>query len=126
MTTPKPFPRRFYTHDYETYTASPELAQMVWLRVRPKGVSWYATDYEVVSPNEIRLFVYDMHSFTWGGVGKKIFEQNITEFTDEERAELKRVVHEIYEEAAEAEYERRQEELRRAEIARVRIELFGE
>lgn len=96
------------------------------MRIRPKDLTWYATDCEILSPTEIKLYVYAMENNVYGGVGEKIFEKTVTEFTDEEREILKRVVQQIYLREAEAEYERRLEEQRRSEIAKIKVELFGE
>lgn len=125
------FPYRVYAYDMGTWVQSPDLAQAVWHRLRvdpnkwPRRLTWYAADMEILSPESIRLFVYDIEDNFRGGFGKKIYEEVITEFTTAETVMLDRMVRDIYTEAAEAEFQRREEAARTEKIMALRKELFG-
>lgn len=80
---------------------------------------------EILSPESIRLFVYDIDDNFRGGIGKKIYEEVVNEFTTAEDAMLDRMVRDIYTAAAEAEFQRREETARTEKVMALRKELFG-
>jgi hypothetical protein len=123
-----PFPWRAYCVDNYGWANCPTLAKMVWQRLRHSlapNLTWYAVDMEVLSPESIKLFVYEIADSFSGGIGQRIFETVVTEFTDKEKEELDKVVLGIYTGLAEEEYERRQEDERRAAILEIRKHMFG-
>lgn len=128
---PNTFPVRYYAHDNGHFVTSPDLALSVWHRLRmdpnkwPTGLTWYAVDMEVLSPNSIRLFVYDMKDSFRGGIGKKIHEEAVTEFTPAELKMLEKLVLSIYTSLAEDELERREKRQREMQIINLRKEMFG-
>lgn len=125
------FPVRYYAIDMGTWVDSPKLALDVWTRTRvdiarhPKKITWYATDLEVLTPTSIRLFVYGMADSLYGGIGKKIYEEVITDFTKDEKAFLDEMVLGIYTTAAEEELQRREDDRRERKILSIRKELFN-
>lgn len=119
------FPYRFYASDKYGWADCPELSKLLWNRLRPKAFTWYATDMEVLSPTSVRLFAYEMADNFSGGIGGQIYETVVTEFTKEEKVALDKAVLRIYNNAAEAELERREEAARLNKISTVRKELFG-
>lgn len=123
-----PFPTRFYCADNYGWAECPPLAKMVWQRLRRSLGSkliWYGVDMEVVSPTSINLFVYEIADNFSGGIGKRIFETVVTEFTSEEKTLLDKVVLGIYTSHAEDELQRREDEERMKKILAVRMEMFG-
>jgi len=126
-----PFPYRYYAYDNGHFVTSPDLALNVWHRLRvdpnkwPTRLTWYAVDMEVLSPDSIRLFVYDIEDSFRGGIGKKIYEEVITEFTPAELKILDQLVLGIYTSLAEDELERREKRLREMQIINLRKEMFG-
>lgn len=118
------FPVRFWCVDNRGWAQCPELAKMVWLRIK-NGLIWYATDMEILSPNSIKLFVYDMADPFHGGIGKVIYKTTITEFTDKERELLNQIVEGIYTDAADAEVTRREDAERQKKVLEIRKEMFG-
>lgn len=125
------FPVRYYAQDMGTWVNSPELALSIWHRLRldinrfPRKLIWYAVDMEVLSPGSVNLFVYEMADSFSGGIGKKIYEETITEFTVVEEIMLQRLVEGIYTSAAEDELLRREDEERMKKILEIRKEMFG-
>lgn len=95
------------------------------MRIREPEFTWYATDMEVLSPTSIKLFVYDIADTFHGGIGSKIFETVITEFTPEETTMLNNVVLSIYTELAMEELERREARARELQVINLRKEMFG-
>lgn len=145
MTTKSVFPQRLCAYDYGTYVASPELAKLIWMRIRqtanaqdnqanldhwmrqqkPSVMTWYATDLEVISQDKITLYVYEMADSFHGGIGGVIFETEVTEFTPKERKLLDKHILEFYTEAAQRELERRERQEYLSKVLAVRKELFG-
>lgn len=123
------FPRRFSANHDFGYADSPRLARAVWMRVKntlaPPNMTWYATDMEVLSPTSIRLFVYDIEDTFHGGIGERIFEAVITDFTDDEQAMLNTAVLEIYTEHAVVEFENRETQKYKNAVMAIRKEMFG-
>lgn len=125
------FPYRVYARDMGLWVQSPDLAQAVWHRLRvdpnkwPRRLTWYAADMEILSPESIRLFVYDIEDNFRGGIGKKIYEEVVSEFTTAEIVMLDRMVRNIYTAAAEAEFQRREDAARTEKVMALRKELFG-
>lgn len=125
---PNPFPIRFYATDTYGWADCPKLAKVIWNRIRtsrPQVKTWYGTDLEILSPDSIKLFVYDIADNFHGGIGDRIHEEVITDLTDTEFQILEDMVMNIYTSAAERELERREEEERKEKILNVRSELFG-
>lgn len=125
------FPRRYFARDIGHYVKSPELAMAVWQRLRldpnkwPTRLTWYATDMEVLGTDSIRLFVYDMEDNFYGGIGKQIYEQVVTEFAPAEKLMLDQLVLDIYSSLAEDELQKREDAARVAKILEIRKEMFG-
>jgi hypothetical protein len=125
------FPWRAFCVDNYGWANCPTLAKMVWMRLRldpnkvPAKLTWYAVDMEVLSPESIKLFVYEIADSLHGGIGERIFETVVTEFTDKEKEELDKVVLSIYTGLAEEELERREQRQRELQIMNIRKELFG-
>lgn len=119
------FPVHFHCHDMGKWVQCPELATRIWNRVRPKNFSWYCVDLEVLSPEKVKIFVYDMENMTFGGIGKQIHEQEIVEFTPAECVILDKMVESIYTAAAEVEFQKREEAARTEKIMELRRQLFG-
>jgi hypothetical protein len=115
-----------YATDKYGWPDMPALAKKIWARLRVENtISWYACDCEITSPTSVTLFVYDIGSAYHGGIGRKTFEANVTEFTEEEKEILNAHVMVLYTRAADNELERREEKLREAEVVKIRKELFG-
>lgn len=122
------FPYRCYAHDNGFFANQPQLARSVWMRIRTTvapNLTWYATDMEILSPESIHLYVYDMADNFHGGIGKQVFDLVITEFTRGESKMLEDAVRRIYTEAAEEEFERRERRHRELQIINIRKEMFG-
>lgn len=118
------FPFRVWYHDNGHFVRNPRLAESVWRRIQNKR-TWYAADYEVVSKNSIRLFVYCMLDSFHGGVGERVIDELITDLTKEEQKMLDEVILAEYTRLAEEEFELREESARKKRILEVRKELFG-
>ena len=120
------FPHRYYCVDRPGYTDSPRLARMVWDRIRAGSkMGWYAVDMEILSENSINLYVYDMADNFHGGIGDRIYEQVVTEFTEVEQALLDEYILDLKTAAAFEEFEKREEEKRNKAVIKIRKELFG-
>lgn len=117
------FPARFYATDMGNWVQSPELARCIWMRIRIKGLIWYATDFEILAPDRIQLFVYEMG--VAADSGRKIYDTEVTEFTPEEKAMLDNIVLGLYTRAAVIELLAREEEERARQVLAIRKELFG-
>jgi hypothetical protein len=125
MMTRKVFPQRVRCHDMGSWVSSPYLANSIWMRIRPKGLTWYCADLEILSPTSVRLFVYDMEDNFHGGIGKMIAERVIEELPPKEQAMLDELVLKIYTQEAKDELIRREERLRQQQIISIRKEMFG-
>jgi hypothetical protein len=124
-----PFPVRIHCSDKYGWADCPKLAKALWLRLRPElapNLIWYGADMEILSPTSVKLFIYEMEDTFYGGIGKKIFETVVTDFTPVEKAMLERDVMNIYNRVAEDEYERREEVKRKLVINQIRREMFGD
>jgi len=119
------FPTRFYAHDMGNWVQSPELARSIWMRIRPKDLIWYATDLEILDPNRIQLFVYEMKDTFYGGIGRKIYDTEVMEFTPGEKDMLDKMVLGLYTNAAEEVLTELEEAARMKEILAIRKNLFG-
>ena len=117
------FPFKIYAHDNGHFVTSPALAKSVWAN-HPKKKTWYAADFRVLSPTAIQLFVYDMHDSLHGGIGKEIFNEVITELTENEQKMLDELVLSRYTDMAETELCRREDAARKKKIMKIRKELF--
>lgn len=117
------FPIRYYASDIH-YAVSPELAELVWRRVAA-GRTWYAADMEILSKDSIKLFVYDIEDSFSGGIGQKIFETTVKEFTPKEQTVLDNLILERYTKLAADEYKEREDAALKAKILIIRKELFG-
>ena len=120
----KVFPRRVRCNDMGNWVSMPDLAKSIWMRIRPKGLTWYCVDLEILSPTSLRLFVYDMENNVHGGIGYVIDERVIDELPAEEQKMLDELVLKIYTAEAELELERREERLRQQQIINLRKEMF--
>lgn len=118
------FPKHIYANDMETWVQSPELAKCIWLRLREK-LSWYACDMTITSPKSLILYVYDMENSFRGGIGKKIFTKEITEFEPDEQVMLDQYVLRMYNDAACEEFDKRQNAAQNKKILKIRKEMFG-
>lgn len=121
----KIFPRRFLCSDSYGWANNPKLATMIWGRVRPKGMSWYGADLELLNERALMLYVYDIECNVRGGIGPCIHEQLIEDFTPEEIDLLDKYVLDVKTEAAEDELARREARQRELDVVRIRKELFG-
>ena len=121
----KIFPHRYYCSHNFGWADCPRLSKAVWHRIRPKGKSWYATDMEILDENSIKLYVYDIADNYSGGIGERIHEEVVTEFTAEERAVLDEYVLELKTDAAATELGKRKAAEHIRQILEVRKELFG-
>jgi hypothetical protein len=121
------FPHRYYCSDRHGWGDSPRLARLVWDRIRTLSTvsGWYAVDMEIISENSINLYVYDMADNFRGGIGARIHEQVITEFTTQEQALLDEYILELKTAAAAEEFHRREEDARNKAVMKIRKELFG-
>lgn len=120
------FPKRFYADDRGSWACSPELAKTIWMRLREKEkLSWYACDMQITSPTSLTLFAYDMADSCYGGIGKRIFTQEITELTPDEQLMLDEHVLHMYSDAAAAEFDNRQLAAQEKKILKIRKEMFG-
>lgn len=122
------FPHRLYCSDTYGWADCPRLSNMVWRRIRTKvapDLRWYATDMEILCPKSIKIFVYEIDDNFRGGIGERIFETVVTEFTPEEEMVLQSMVTNLYTSAAADELARREEEKRMKEIMSIRMEMFG-
>lgn len=125
MKAPNIFPHREYCSDRYGWAECPSLAKAVWLRIRPslKDMCWCAVDMQILSETSIRLFVYTSNYN--GGIGERIHEQVITEFTAEEQEMLDASILTIKTNAAFDELQKREAAKQRAAIMKIRKELFG-
>lgn len=121
------FPYRFYATDTYGWADCPQLAKMVWARLREQHykITWYGVDFEIITPTSIRLFVYEIADNFRGGIGDRILELEISEFTAAEQAELEKNVLRVYQFKAEEEFARREEAQRAAAVVALRKEMFG-
>lgn len=123
-----PFPYRFYCVDNYGWADCPPLARMVWLRLRKTlapDLTWYGVDMEVLNPESIKIFVYEIEDNFRGGIGNRIYETTVVEFTPAEIKVLDDVVLRIYTEAATDEFTRREEAERKKKVLAIRKEMFG-
>lgn len=125
MTAQNAFPHRVYAHDNGHFPQSPALALHIWHRIRTKGVTWYAVDYDILDTDSIKLSVYEMADGFYGGIGECIKTVKVTEFTDKERKMLDDAIIRRYTYLAELELERREKEARLLKIEAIRQELYG-
>lgn len=121
------FPYRFWASDKYGWADCPELAKMVWARLREKfyKTTWYAVDFEITTPTSIRLFVYEILDSFHGGIGARILEVEVTEFTEAEMKVLEKNVLRVYQLKAEEEFARREEARHQAAVVALRKEMFG-
>jgi hypothetical protein len=80
---------------------------------------------EILDENSIKLYVYDIADNYSGGIGERIHEEVVTEFTAEERAVLDEYVLELKTDAAATELGKRKAAEQMRQILEVRKELFG-
>ena len=121
------FPHRYYCTDRHGWADNPILAKAVWSRIRTNSTvsSWYGVDMEILSENSIILYVYRMADNFRGGIGDRIHEQVITEFTTQEQALLDEYILELKTATAAEELNRREEDARNLAVMKIRKELFG-
>ena len=124
MMTRKVFPARIRCHDMGNWVNMPELARSIWMRIRPKDLTWYCVDLEILSPTSVRLFVYSMENNFHGGIGEVIAERVIETLPAAEQKMLDELVLKIYTAEAAAELNRREERLRQQQIISIRREMF--
>jgi len=122
MQLPKVFPRRVSCTGING-EHSPRLARKIWDRIR-KNQTWYVCTIVITSPTTVTLYVYDMYSSIYGGIGDIIFKQDITDLTSDEQAMLDELVLRLYTDSAREEMARREEDKVEAEVLRIRKELF--
>lgn len=120
------FPISVLAYDNGHYVYSPNEAISIWQRIR-NNRHWYAVSYVILSENPIKisLNVFDMQSFAYGGIGKRLYSEEVTKFTPEEKAKIESVILEKKTELAEKELEQREEEIRQNKILTIRQEIFG-
>lgn len=125
------FPHRVHCSDTYGWADCPRLSKLVWHRLRldpnrvPAKLTWYATDLEILSPKSIKLFVYEIEDNFRGGIGDRIFETVVTDFTAEEEMVLQSMITNLYTAAAADELQRREDDERMKKILAVRMEMFG-
>lgn len=119
------FPIRYYAHDNDHFVQSVKLAEMVWKRIRPQGMSWYCADMDILDPTSIKIYVYSVQDSFRGGIGERIHEEVITEFTPDEKELLDKNVLNIYQAEATSVLEAREETARQEKILQIRKEMFG-
>lgn len=122
----KLYPIRLYAHDNGHYVSSPQLAKLIWDRLR-KNTTWYATDCEILSPELVKIFVYNMESMVSGGIGECILTEThpISKFGAEAKKLLQESILETQTKIARQEFIRREEAERQQQILEIRKELFG-
>lgn len=131
MKEPKLFPLHYYCSDKYGWANNPELANLIWRRIRltvaPELV-WYAVDMIITSYTTITLRVYDMACNVSGGIGKKILTHEVSAdtLTDMETTLLKAEIGKAQLQYAERELNRILEEQRMLRVELYRQELFGE
>jgi hypothetical protein len=123
------FPVRYYASDRHGWAESPVLAKELWMRLRgqPKyrEIRWYAADMEILSPDTLTLYVYDIEDNVYGGIGKRILELSITEFNDREKILLGQAVLAIYTNVAQKKLEEIEQREREITIRKLRKDMFG-
>lgn len=119
------FPFKIHAFDTGNFVQNPKLAEIIWHRVRPKGLIWYALDIEVLDEDRVKLSVHNMRDSFHGGIGDVIHAEIYSVESEEEREQMDEYIqrectkHAILSIEAEEENERQQRVLRR------RREMFG-
>lgn len=57
----------------------------LWIQVKPKDMSCYGVDVEIISPTQIKFFPFDMMDSYYGGRGRNL-EPLIWDFSKDEEA----------------------------------------
>lgn len=77
----KVFPFTVESRDTGHYIEHPWHYSKTFAKYKPKGLSWYAYDIEVLSKTRAKFTVYGMENFCYGGIGdvKHKFECDVDE-----------------------------------------------
>jgi hypothetical protein len=119
------FPFKRYASDNGHFVSNPKLAEMIWQRVRPKGLTWYALDIELVSEDEATITVHSMRDSFHGGIGEVIHRQAVKIDDGEERRLADEYILYRCTVLAQEELERRDQEEYRRRVENARREMFG-
>lgn len=122
------FPIRFYAYDPYGWAQCPAPSKDIWMRIRKNvapNLTWYATSFELINPNSIRLFVHEMADNFSGGIGRIIHEELVTEFTEQEKKIIDKIILDEYTKKADDELVRRETKEREEKVLAIRKEMFG-
>jgi hypothetical protein len=117
------FPFKLRAYDTGMYISNPRLAEIIWLRVRPNGLTWYALDIEFISEDEVTITVYN-HQQNFD-IGKVVHVQNAKIEGEEEQKHAKEHILNRCATLAKEEVERRDQEVYQQRLLKVRREMFG-
>lgn len=68
------FPFTVYAKDTGHYIQQPFNSHSTFCKYKPRDLSWYAYDIEVLSQSRAKFTVYDMECFARGGIGDVVAE----------------------------------------------------
>lgn len=120
------YPIQLPASDNGYFVSSNQLVRDVWLRLKPKGITWYALD-GTLKEDALIIDVRDMRDNVLGGIGKVIHTLRvpIEDFTAGERVAMRERVMRTQTDIAEREYISRATSARRQKVLAIRKELFG-
>lgn len=67
------FPIKLYARDWPNYTQSPHHYRATFLKVKPKGASWFAYHVVILSRTQVEFIVHNIRDSCSGGIGEEIF-----------------------------------------------------